>query len=138
MAELDRADLLAALAKLDAADDSIVAEAGRSAASLLSDSGLDWSDIIVPQDTLTALAADDAAKEPAAPAATDIGTAQTTEEALVLIDRLLDRKTLFEGTRDDLLACKHDIAAGEFDASDLAYLNALYARVMAGGGEGGD
>lgn len=127
MADLDRDELLAALSRLDDSDDASAAEAARAASTLLSEAGLAWSDIIVPAATIAALAEPPAA---ASETATPANAATNTDDALVLIDKLLARDSLYEGTRDDLLAYKEDIAEGTFDDSDLAYLNALYARVM--------
>ena len=140
MAVLDRAELLSALAKLADADDGVVAAAGRSAAGLIAGADLDWPDVIVPQDTLSALGVDDDDddEEPVIGVTADFDKAATNDDALLLIGRLLERKNLYEGTREDLVAYKDDIAAGEFDASDLAYLNALSARIMAGNGKSGN
>lgn len=128
MVELDRAGLVAALAKLSDPDDDAAVAAARDAAGIVADAGLDWADLIVPQDALTALT--ESAEVPVeSDAAAEIDEAATNEDAIVLIDRLLDRKNLYEGTREELLAYKQDIADGTFEPDDLAYLNALYARI---------
>jgi hypothetical protein len=131
MAALDRDALLAALSEIGSDDDATAAEAGRAVAALLGDSGLAWADILVPDfeavTAATATFAGDGDTEGASePAAT---VAENADDALVLIEQLLTRDNLYEGTRDELLAYKEDIAAGEFDGGDLTYLNALYARV---------
>lgn len=128
MADLDRAELLAALAKLADSDDTAAAAAGRVAAAMVADAGLDWSDIVVPESTIAALAPDPAPVAASTDAAA-IGEATTNSDAIALIDRLLARANLYEGTREELVAYRKDIAEGTFDVDDLAYLNALYARV---------
>ena len=135
MAQLDRAELLAVLAKLADADDSVAAEAGRSAVTLITEANLDWSDIILPADALTALADDTEQTDTVGDIGATVARAGNNTEALALIEQLLKRKTLYEGTRDELQAYKDDIANGEFENSDLAYLNALQARIMTGGGK---
>lgn len=135
MADLDRDELLAALSRLDDSDDASAAEAARAASTLLTESGLAWSDVIVPAAAIAALARPSAAT---GETATPSDAAANTDDALVLIDKLLARDSLYEGTRDDLLAFKEDITEGTFDDSDLAYLNALYARVMSNSVGSGD
>jgi hypothetical protein len=131
MAALDRDELLANLSHLNDDDDATVAEAGRAAASLLAASGLDWPDVVLSPAALATLAAtavpDDAMAHAETPSA-----AKTSDDALLLIEHLLARDSLYEGTREDLVAYREDIAAGEFTDDDLAYLNALYARVVMG------
>jgi hypothetical protein len=138
MAELDREELLAALSQIADDNDDAAAEAGRIAAALLADAGLAWTDVILPQEALAGLDAGDAETGNTANAAADIDKAANEKDALVLIDRLLERKNLYHGTREELLAYKDDIAAGEFAASDLVYLNSLYARVIMGKATSGD
>ena len=129
MATLDREELLALMSQLSDDDDSKVAAAGRAAAAMLDGAGLGWGDIILPDAALSAASATDATRPPSPPA--DLAAAATNSaEALVLIEQLLARDSLYEGTRSELVAYRDDIAAGEFDDGDLAYLNALYGRVM--------
>lgn len=131
MADLDRAEFLSVLAQLANDDESKIIEAAQEAAMLVGDSGLDWSDLIITEEAIASLHPDEPEVEDSTPGtASDIQKAVTNEDALVLIGRLLDRKNLYEGTREELLAYKDDIKANEFEADDLAYLNALYARVM--------
>jgi hypothetical protein len=133
MADFDRDELLATLSRLSDSDDATAAAAGRAAVGLLADAGLGWPDIIIAAPALAEGAPEpEADAEAEAAPATPADAAKNSEDALVLIEQLLARKSLYEGTRDDLLAYKEDIAAGEFDDADLAYLNALYARVVMG------
>lgn len=129
MIDLDRAELLAALARL--ADPDEGADAARRAAAMVGDAGLDWPDIIVDEETLSALRST-RDTEPATDTSQQIDNAASAADAGLLIDQLLERDNLFEGTRAELEAYKDDLASGDFDESDLAYLNALYARVMMG------
>ena len=129
MPDLDRDELLATLAKL--ADPDAGADAARRAVAMVGDAGLDWRDIIVDEQALAALAAT-GDTEPATDTPQQADQAASVADAALLIERLLERKNLYEGTRDELEAYKDDLASGDFDESDLAYLNALYARVMMG------
>lgn len=143
MAGLERDELLAALAQLDSEDETTIAAAGRAASALLAETGLTWPDVIVDAAALVAASnageADSAgdAASPANPAESQQAAANP-QDAAALIEQLLARKNLFEGTRAELLAYKDDIAAGEFDDSDLAYLNALNVRVVKNSGKTGD
>lgn len=129
MAALDRTALLAALAAIDSEDDAKAAAAGRKAATMVADAGLAWQDVVAED---IESRASDAVGDSGGTVNTAeaVAEAQTKEDALVLIEQLLARDNLYEGTREELMAYKDDIAADEFDDGDLAYLNALYARVM--------
>lgn len=131
MAALDRDELLAHLSQLNDDDDATIAEAGRAAASLLAASGLDWPDVVLAPSALAALDATPPPVEAMTRAETP-SVAKNNGDALLLIEHLLARDSLYEGTREDLVAYREDIAAGEFTGDDLAYLNALYARVVMG------
>ena len=135
MPAINRDDLIAALARIGVDDDEAAANAGREATSQLVDAGLAWSDVIVEQQALATLEQQTTAASSRSSSAATPNHAANNDDALLLIDKLLTRDGLFEGTRDELQAYKDDIAAGEFDASDLAYLNALYARVMKDSGK---
>ena len=118
----ERAQLIACLQNLDGPDDPAVLTAARTAVALVNDLGGNWNDLLVLPET-----ADDAAAE-AAPDDTPIAAADFTED-VALIDALLARPNLFEGTRDELLGYKEDIAEGEFNAQDRRYLQALSQRL---------
>ena len=125
-----RAELLASLNALSAEGDEEALAAARNAARQVEELQTSW-------DALLADAADDVdeaeAEEPEAPPAEEAETPTSKgehKEALKLIDGLLARDKLLDATRDDLLAYKEDIAAGEFLASDLRYLKALNSRLQ--------
>jgi hypothetical protein len=132
MAGLDRDALLSALAGLNSDNDEAVASAGKRASALLADAGLGWNDVVAGVDALALLGNGAAAAMPRDADTATIDRAETTTDALALIERLLKRDSLYEGTRDELVAYRDDIAAGTFDKGDLTYLNALYARLMLG------
>ena len=137
MTDLDRDELLATLARLSDADDATAAEAGRAAAAMVAEAGLGWADVIVAPETLVEAemtATPGVAAGPTAP----FDSATNSADALVLIEHLLARESLYEGTRDELLAYKEDIASGEFGDDDMVYINALYARVVLGQVRKGD
>lgn len=129
MAELDRDTLLEALSDIGSDDDATAAEAGRAATAQLLEAGLRWTDILVADFATIQAPASASGAEDADATAAPASAAENADDALVLIEQLLARDNLYEGTRDELLAYKEDIAGGEFDDDDLTYLNALYARV---------
>ena len=68
-------------------------------------------------------------EEPAATTADEAIAAEDCAKDLKLIESLLARPNLFDGTRDELLGYKEDIAAGEFHPADSRYLRVLSKRL---------
>ncbi|MGE0254028.1 MAG: hypothetical protein AB7N54_16495 [Alphaproteobacteria bacterium] len=121
----DRDRLIEALDRLGDPDDATALAAAREAASAMKDADLDWDDVLtLPRDEEDAGDMAETGEGVAAPVA--VGD---NAEALSTIERLLARPGLFEGTREELLGYRADIAAGEFDAEDRRYLAALAARL---------
>lgn len=121
----DRDRLIEALDRLGDSDDATALAAAREAAGAMKDAGLDWDDVLtLPRDDEASVDATGTDEAPVAPVA--VGD---NAEALSTIERLLARPGLFEGTREELLGYRADIAAGEFDAEDRRYLAALAARL---------
>jgi len=126
----DRDRLIEALDRLGDPDDATALAAAREVAGAMAEGGLDWDDVLalpVEDDSAGDEGAGDAAvtaDTPAAPVA--VGD---NAEALKTIERLLARPGLFEGTRQELIGYRDDIASGEFGAEDRRYLAALAARL---------
>ncbi len=128
-----RTDLLESLDRLADEDDAAALAAARKATELAAAIGKPWDELLVDEATTNGdeLAHEEAAPETSQPQTVSETQASTAEnkEALQLIEALLSRKNLFEGTRDELLAYKEDIAEGEFQADDLRYLRSLSNRL---------
>ena len=124
-----REDLIQALNRLGDPDDSSALTAARQAAELVNGQNMSWDELLAnPQDD-SEPEVDEAPAAPPVPELTEqAASSEENKEALALIDKLLERD-LFEGTRDELLAYKDDISAGEFQADDLRYLHALDKRL---------
>ena len=120
MAELDREALIRALEKLGSEDDGEALQAARSVAAQLADADAAWDDLLVPD------ADADAEAEP--PPGTREAAGDYAAD-LAIIEKLLGRPQLYEGTREELEAYRADIADGEFDENDRRYLHALDARL---------
>lgn len=121
----DRDRLIEALDRLGDPDDATALGAAREVAGAMKAAGLDWDDVLaLPASTGIA---DDEAPTAGTPANTvAVGD---NAEALKTIERLLARPGLFEGTRDELIGYRDDIASGEFGAEERRYLAALAARL---------
>lgn len=145
MAGLDRDALIRELEQLGDADDATVLAAARSIAALVAAADADWDGLLAPhgdaspveQPTTTVdepadEPADETADEPAEPPAAApevVADGDDFAAEVAIIDKLLARPELFEGTRQELEASREDIAAGEFLAADRKYLHALNARL---------
>ncbi len=126
-----RAELIESLVGLAEADDPAALAAARKANEIMTGLNSSWDELLVhgapeEDEAPTPLTAEPAPDE--RPASSEEG-----RHALKLIESLLSRGNLFEGTREELLGYKEDIAAGEFQADDLRYLKALSRRLQKSG-----
>ena len=140
MAGVNRSELIELLDRLGADHDDMALVAARALHSKVSEAGLTWGGLLRNESdsAFGATAATEESHDLAAGA--DGGTGVTAPgsappdvaEAARLIDRLLARKTISETLRAELGEFKSNIAKGEFDAMDRAYIAALAKRLGAG------
>ncbi len=153
MSDIDRDTLLQHLSDLAAEDDATALAAARAATAMIADGGLTWHDVLAPplddddvdigvdddndDESVPELddegddTADDGAEDdgqPDYPANAKISEADAAE-AKSIISSLLARKSLFEGTRDELKDYQQDLGAGDLHPADVSYLRALNKRL---------
>lgn len=116
---IDRDALMAALDAMGSADDAMALEAARSAHAMVDQAGLEWEEILVERLPGTVVEAGPV-----------IEVSEDDESIMKVIDAMLARPALHEGTRDDLQDFRADLEKGELDAEDRAYVIALYQRVQ--------
>ena len=151
MPYLDRADFIALLEKLGAADDAEVLAAAREIQRRIAVAETSWHDLLVRApgtaavDTLEELddpdidvggfEIRDRRREPERqlPELPPVPEPQATvhSEELHLIESLLRRPTLSRETRRELMDLRADIADGDFAEMDRTYLRDLAARLNA-------
>jgi hypothetical protein len=134
----DREKVIELLEKLGAADDAEVVSSARELHQYVSESGLAWDDLLVP-DGGTAPADDDDFAE-----FDDSDDGEVSEELdevtktvpageaaddLKLIEQLLGRKDTSSNLREELEGYKEDIKEGDFTTADRSYLQALQKRL---------
>ncbi len=116
---IDRDALLAALEAMGGEDDAMALEAARSAHAMVDQAGLEWEEILLERLPGTVA-------EPGPVIEVD----EDDESVLQVIDTMLARPALHDGTRDDLQEFRADLEKGELDPEDRAYVIALYQRVQ--------
>ena len=127
---LDRQTVIELLNRLGEEQDSDVLEAARTLHGQISDSGMSWEELLVPEDGAAEPEYGDAEEDeeqeesraPLPPVGDDTDT-------LDLIEKLLARPGISDEFREELEDYKTDIADGEFEESDHRYVRALYARL---------
>lgn len=134
MNESDRIYLLERLERLGAEDDAEALQAARELAVRVSDGGLDWDDLIAPEDPPDddfvsadydmdeAEAGDDDADE--GPPLEGDGSAE-----MQLLQRLLERKGASRAMKEELQEMRRDAAADGLTDMDRRYLQALARRL---------
>lgn len=129
--ELDRENLIGLLEKLGAERDEDVLSAARAISAQVAGSGQSWDQLLAEPEAPDGDwdAAGEAEEDEKAPP--EEATA-SDREALSLIAKLLAKRGLYEGTRQELEGYKEDIAAGDFTSADRKYLRTLHARLMKG------
>ena len=131
----DRDNVIELLEQLGEPDDVQALSAARNLHGIISDSGLTWDDLLVPdgeatteQDHYGDEDFDDADEgEPDF----DDEVVPTGEAAADIkkIVKLLERKDISAALREELEGYKEDIEEGDFTASDRQYLSALQKRL---------
>ena len=131
----DRDNVIELLEQLGEPDDVQALSAARNLHGVISDSGLTWNDLLVPdgeatteQDHYGDEDFDDADEgEPDF----DDEVVPTGEAAADIkqIVKLLERKDISAALREELEGYKEDIEDGDFTASDRQYLSALQKRL---------
>lgn len=134
----DRDGVIELLEKLGDPDDGEALSAARKLNELISESGLTWNDLLVPDEDAAAATAEpeDDSDDDDADGSEDlsdwddtiVASGETSEDARQ-IDRLLARKDISADLREELEGYKADIKEGEFTAADRKYLAALSKRL---------
>lgn len=148
-ANLDRDQFIQLLHDLGSEDDEEVLTAARDLHARVTVAGVDWDDLLVPEEEADEEDYDDEDDEDVEAAELDdevddeedddeelaaagdddrpVNEAEKAE-ALALIDKLMERG-ISQATRDELNEYKSDIAEDDFLAMDLRYLKALHKRL---------
>lgn len=122
---LDRGEVLRLLDRLGSDQDEVVLEAARELHAQVMTAGIDWDELLAPD--RAAETADDGG--PVAASTDDESVGDEDGRTLALIDKLLAGSDRSAALREELEEYKTDIANGEFEARDHAYVRALYARL---------
>ena len=135
MNESERLYLLERLERLGAEDDAEALQAARELAARVSDGGLDWDELIAPEDPPDEdFAADDYDAEEA-----DEADEEGAEDGpplegdgsdeMQLLQRLLERKGTSRALREELQEIRRDAAEDGLSDMDRRYLQALARRL---------
>ena len=132
MNESERIYLLERLERLGAEDDAEALQAARELAARVSDGGLDWDDLIAPEDPPDDdfdpadydVEADDEEGAEDAPALEGDGSAE-----MQLLQRLLERKGNSRALKEELQEIRRDAASDGLSDMDRRYLQALAKRL---------
>ena len=133
--DLDRDEVVRLLGQLGSEQDADALQAARDLHTQISAAGIDWDELLVPDEVGEPSDADDEAEaEHTDPDSTDAppsGGGRKGKQAatLELIDKLLAMPDCSEALREELEEYKADIANGEFAARDHQYVRALYNRL---------
>lgn len=131
MTPKQRSELIEGLSDLVDDDDSAALAAARKTSEIMAGLNSSWDELLI--------AAEPEADEETVPPAREHApgeqhaTPEESQHSLKLIESLMSRKNLFEGTREELRGYKEDIAAGELQSDDLRYLKALSRRLQKSG-----
>lgn len=130
----DRDGVIELLEKLGDDDDAEVLAAARKLHAQVSNSGLTWDDLLLPEDGAATDITEDEDEDGAADAgpSEDVGEVVASGEAagdMKLIERLLAGKDISAMLREELGGYKEDIKEGEFTTADRRYLQALEKRL---------
>ncbi len=137
MTEAERLLLLERLERLGAEDDADALQAARELAAQVAESGLDWDDLIAPEDPpddafdFDELDPDDDADAgdgaEAEPLPEDRG------DDMQLLTRLLERKGLSRNMKEELQELRREAGQQGLSEIDRRYLRALAKRLGGGG-----
>lgn len=140
---LKRDDILELLEKLGDEQDEAVLEAARRLHAQITEAGMAWDDLLVPEGDDGAGDDGEADEGEEVDDTEDTGyqepededgeppeeAARETAESLALIDKLLAKSGLSDDLREELEGYKEDIAEGEFTKADRRYVHALHDRL---------
>ncbi len=135
MNESERLYLLERLERLGAEDDAEALQAARELAARVSDGGLDWDELIAPEDPPDEdFAADDYDAEEADEADEEGAKDGPPLEGdgsdeMQLLQRLLERKGTSRALREELQEIRRDAAEDGLSDMDRRYLQALARRL---------
>ena len=126
-----RSELIDALSGLADDDDSAALAAARKTSETMAGLNSSWDELLITAEP----EADEETAPPTREHAPDeqLATPEECQHGLKLIESLMSRKSLFQGTRAELRGYKEDIAAGELQSDDLRYLKALSRRLQRSG-----
>jgi hypothetical protein len=127
---LDRDQVLVWLNQFGDEDDANVLSAARALNSAVADAGADWDELLVSGDAENDDIIDeiDEIDEIDAEAAESLPPADNSALA-ALIDKILKRSDLYEGTRQEIEEFKAELESGTLDAGDAKYVQALARRL---------
>lgn len=138
MNESERIYLLERLERLGAEDDADALQAARELAARVSDGGLDWDDLIAPEDPPDAdfdsddydIEADDDLDADGGEDAEDGPPLEGDgSEEMQLLQRLLERKGNSRALKEELQEIRRDAASDGLSDMDRRYLQALAKRL---------
>ena len=138
MNESERIYLLERLERLGAEDDAEALQAARELAARVSDGGLDWDDLIAPEDPPDAdfasadydIEADDDLDAGGGDDAEDGPPLEGDgSEEMQLLQRLLERKGNSRALKEELQEIRRDAASDGLSDMDRRYLQALAKRL---------
>jgi len=138
----DRESVIELLEKLGEPEDTEVLAVARDLHGMISNSGLTWDDLLVPDadaaaasDTYDDLDEEDEDEDEDGEATTEsefddqvVPSGEAGDDAK-LIARLLERKEISTALREELEGYKEDIKEGDFTSADRQYLKALRNRL---------
>lgn len=133
---LDRDELIGLLNSLGSEDDAEALAAARRARALVSEAGVSWDELLVPEESAEEdreLEEEPTEAEEKPPAEAEeeppAEAAEKNAESLALIGKLLARKDISQELREELEGYKADIAEGDFTEADRKYLRAVSQRL---------
>ncbi|MDF1720159.1 MAG: hypothetical protein P1U65_05770 [Minwuia sp.] len=116
---IDRDALLAALDAMGGEDNEMALSAARAAHTMVDQAGYEWDELLVERLPGTIVEAGPV-----------IEVSEDDESIMKVIDSMLARPALHDGTREDLEDFRKDLEKGELDPEDRAYIVGLYQRVQ--------
>ena len=135
MPHLDRDSFIALLNRLGDSDETEALAAAREIDRRVRESGLTWSELLVPPSSATGIDGQDCDDYRGAFTDDDLFDVNSPRARegygsdTALIDELLTQQNLTAETRQELLDFKSDIAEGEFTDMDAKYLRDLHTRL---------
>ncbi len=130
MNETERMYLLERLERLGAEDDAEALQAARELSARISESGLDWDDLIAPEDPPDDdFSADFDPSEDDEDAPEPEALSGDGSQEMQLLERLLERRGLSRALKEELQELRRDAAKEGLTDMDRRYLQALAKRL---------